>query len=154
MVRGTHHLLAGWQRVSTQASGLVLLVSGIVWLVVHYAWGAGQGELPHPWEAWTMRVHALAALVAVFLLGALAASHVPHAWRSSWRRHLDTQRRLGIALCTLGAALALTGYTLMYLVSESGRPALGWVHTALGAVMGAVLWVHQRHVQRSRHQRG
>jgi len=154
LVRGTHSLLAGWQRVSTHACGVALLLTGAAWLAVHYGWGAGRGELPHPWEAWTMRLHALAALVAVFLLGALAASHVPHGWRSSWRRHLDTQRRLGIALCTLGAALALTGYALMYLVGESARPALGWIHTALGALMAAVLWVHRRHVQQRRHRHG
>ena len=140
--------------MSTQVIGVALLLTGLSWLWVHYAWGAGSGELPHPWEAMAMRLHALAALLAVFVFGAVAASHVQHAWRSTLRRHLDHQRHLGVALCTLGAALALTGYALMYLVSEAARPALGWLHTAIGVAMAVVLLIHQRSARRRRHRHG
>jgi hypothetical protein len=145
------HAMAAWHRTSVHACGLALLLTGIVWLVVHYGFGAGSGELPHPWEAWTMRLHGLAAWLAVFMLGVVAAAHVPWGWRSSWRRHLDAQRRLGITLCALGAGAALTGYALMYLVNEAQRPSLGWLHSAIGAAMGVVLWIHRRAVSRHRH---
>jgi Ca2+/Na+ antiporter len=127
-----------------------LLLTGALWLALHYGAGAGRGELPHPWEAMVMRLHALAALMAVFLFGVLASSHVQPSWRATWRRHWPGQRRLGITLCALGAALALTGYALMYLVSESVHPAVGWLHTLAGAAMAAVLVVHQRAAQRRR----
>ena len=150
MPRHGHPMLA-WQRVSVQAAGAALLLTGLLWLALHYGAGAGRGELPHPWEGWTMRLHALTGLWAVFMLGVMAAAHVPWGWRTSGRRHLGAQRQLGITLCTLGAAAALSGYALMYLVSESARPPLGWLHSAIGVAMALVLWVHRRAVARQRH---
>jgi hypothetical protein len=152
-MRPTHSLIAGWQRTGVLGCGALVLLTGVLWLAVHYGLGAGRGELPHPWEAWTMRLHALGSLAAVFLLGALAASHVPQGWRSTWRRHLPAQRRLGIALCSLGGALALTGYALMYLLGESARPTWGWLHAALGMARAMALWLHQRQARRRRHRR-
>ncbi len=91
-----------------------------------------------------MRLHGLAAFGALFVLGALAAAHVPQGWRLSARHGLARQRRLGLALCALGAALAATGYALYYFAPESVRPALGWVHTGAGAAMALLLAAHRR----------
>ena len=144
MTRGAQRL-ASWQRWLLDGCGTVLLGSGIAWLAVHYAVGAGAGELPAPAEAWLMRLHGLAGFGALFLLGALAAHHIPHGWRLSARHRHARQRGTGLALCTLGALLAATGYALYSVAPEPVRPALGWAHAALGVGLAGVVLRHRRH---------
>ena len=136
--------LARWQRIALYLSGTILLLTGAVWLAVHYSIGAGAGELPHPVEAWSLRLHGLAAFAGVFVLGVLAAAHIPHGWRLSQRRDWVTQRRTGLWLCGLGALLVLSGYALYYFAPEAVRPALGWAHAGIGAAMGGLIASHRR----------
>jgi hypothetical protein len=136
--------LVRWQRLGLFTSGALLLLSGLVWLAVHYSVGAGAGELPHALEAWSLRLHGLAAFAGLFVLGALAAAHVPHGWRMSRRRRWSAQRRSGALLCGVAALLALSGYLLFYFAPEAIRPALGWAHTGLGVAMGLLLASHRR----------
>jgi hypothetical protein len=125
------------------ACGGALLASGAAWLALHY--GRAAADLPHPAEAWLMRLHGLAGFGALFMLGVLAAHHVPHGWRLSARHRYAGQRTTGLVLCSLGALLALTGYALYYFAPETVRPALGWSHAALGATMALLAWRHRRH---------
>src|SRR5882672_1907552 len=125
MPRHSHshlHRLPRWQRRCLFAAGVLLLVTGVAWLVLHYAPGAGAGELPHPLEAWMIRLHGLAAFGGLFMLGVIAGSHLPHGWRMSARHRWAHQRGSGLTLCLLGAALALSGYLLYYFAPESLRP--------------------------------
>ncbi len=133
--------LRHWQRQLFYASGALLLVTGVVWLIVHYTRAADT--LPSPVEPWLMRAHGLGAFAALFVLGALASAHVPRGWRLAERLGWQQQRRTGLVLCTFAAALALTGYLLYYLAPENLRPALGWVHSALGAAMAVLVAVHR-----------
>jgi peptidoglycan/LPS O-acetylase OafA/YrhL len=126
------------------AAGGLLLASGVLWLALHYSVGAGTGELPHPLEAWAMRVHGLAGFVALFMLGVLAAAHVPHGWRISGRLRWAGQRRSGAVLCALGGLLAFSGYLLYYFAPEGVRPALGWAHTIIGVGMALLAASHRR----------
>ena len=142
-----HHAtqrLVRWQRLALYLSGALLLATGAVWLAVHYSIGAGAGELPHPVEAWSLRLHGLAAFAGVFVLGALAAAHIPQGWRLSNRRRWAGQRNSGLLLCVLGGLLALSGYLLYYFASEAVRPALGWAHAAFGLAMAALIASHRR----------
>ena len=138
------HRLPRWQRRALYAVGALLLATGIVWLTIHYSIGGGAGELPHPLEAWTMRLHGLAAFGGLFMLGALAASHVPQGWRMSGRHRWASQRGTGFTLCLLGGALAASGYLLYYFAPEALRPALGWAHSLAGVGMAVVVAVHRR----------
>ena len=138
------HRLVRWQRIALYASGTLLLVTGTVWLAVHYSVGAGAGELPHPLEAWSLRLHGLAAFAGLFMLGALAAAHIPQGWRLSQRRRWAGQRSSGVMLCVIGGLLALSGYLLFYFASEPVRPALGWAHAAIGLTMAALIASHRR----------
>jgi hypothetical protein len=138
------HRLVSWQRICLVGAGSALGATGAIWLAVHYAMGAGAGELPHPLESWLMRLHGLAAFVALFTLGALAAEHVPQGWRLTARQRWASQRRLGVALCSMAAALVITGYALYYLASESVRPALGIGHAAIGAATAVLVVWHGR----------
>ena len=136
------HRLGGWQRATLYAAGSLLLVSGVIWLALHYSRAADA--LPSPLEPWLMKVHGLAAFAALFMFGALAASHVPQGWRLSHRWRWARQRGSGLALCTLAALLALTSYLLYYFAPEGVRGALGWIHSGLGAAALPLLLVHRR----------
>lgn len=139
---GTHHL-ARWQRLALHGTGTVLLASGLAWLALHHTIGGGV-DLPHPAEPWLMRLHGLAGFAALFLLGMLAAAHVPAGWRMSARPQRAPQRATGVALCTLAALLTATGYALYYFAPESVRPALGWGHAGLGVAMAVVVAWHRQ----------
>jgi hypothetical protein len=144
------HRLPPWQQRLLAVSGGALLVSGIAWLAVHYTIGAGAGALPHPAESWLMRVHGLAAFAGLFALGTLATQHVPRGLRlGAVHRHAH-QRRTGLVLLTLGGLLVATGYALYYFAPEDVRPALGWVHAALGVAMASVVLGHRRHARAAR----
>ncbi len=153
MEAGGHssHRLARWLRRGLHVSGFVLLLSGAGWLAVHYSVGAGAGELPHALEPWAMRLHGLAAQAAVFVLGAVAAAHVPHGWRSTRRHRRWGQRRTGVALCALAGLLAFSGWLLYYFAPEWLRPGLGWAHAGAGTAMAALLRWHWRGVGRHPH---
>ena len=138
------HRLVRWQRFALYASGAALLLTGAAWLLLHYSLGAG--DLPHPLEAWSLRLHGLAAFAGLFVLGVLAAAHIPQGWRLSHRRRWAGQRSSGVLLCVVGAVLALTGYLLYYFSSEAVRPALGWAHTFAGLAMGVLIASHRRGV--------
>jgi hypothetical protein len=145
MLRPPHHAhrLIPWQRLALYVTGALLLLTGAAWLAIHYGIGAGAGELPHPLEAWCLRLHGLAAFAALFVFGALAAVHIPHGWRLTHRRRWARQRRYGVLLCICGAMLALTGHALYYFAPENVRPALGWVHAAIGLAMTLLVLPHR-----------
>ncbi len=143
------HRLAAWQRRSLCGAAAALFATGAAWLAVHYTRSADA--LPSPAEPWLIRAHGLAAFVALFVLGALAASHVPRGWRLAERRGWPAQRRTGVVLCGLGAAVVLTGYLLYYFAPDNIRPALGWLHAGLGAAMALLVIAHRRGTGHDRH---
>lgn len=136
--------LTRWQRQTLTVSAALLAATGALWLVLHYGIGGPMEGLPHPAEAWTMRVHGAGVFASLFALGMLAANHIPKGWRIAHGRRgraLRQQYRSGLALCVLAALLIASGYALYYLVTEAARPALGWAHAALGFAMTALgLW--------------
>jgi len=141
--------LRRWQYGLLYATLALLAASGAAWLAVHYLWGAGAGELPHPLEPWLMRLHGAAAFAALFVAGLLACVHVPQGWRMATRiPHLRErwagQRHTGLALCALGAGCIATSYLLYYFVPEAIRPALGWVHAAAGLALALLLPLHEK----------
>ena len=139
-----HHRLVPWQRRVLYVSGAVLILTGAGWLAMHYSVGAGVGELPHPSEAWLMRLHGMAMFVWLFSQGTLAAAHVPQGWRLTSRHRWAGQRNSGVMLCVASGSLAVTGYLLYYFAPNSVRPALGWAHTAVGLVMAGLVLSHRR----------
>lgn len=143
MARASHRL-PRWQHAGLIAIGITALASGVAWLALHYTVGAGNGGLPHPAEAWLMRLHGLSGFGGLFLFGALAAAHVPQGWRHAARHRWAHQRGSGVALCVLGTLLALSGYALYYFAPEWARPAIGWVHAVLGVAMAALVLRHRR----------
>jgi cation transport ATPase len=121
------------------ALGSLLLLSGVGWLIAHYALrpAAGAfGELPHPSEPWWLRLHGAAALGFLVAFGALLPHHVGHNWRR--RQHYRT----GLTLVIAVGVLTLSGYGLYYLVSDTLRPMVSIVHWIVGLFCTAMLLTH------------
>jgi hypothetical protein len=143
--------LKPWQYRALYASTGVLAASGALWLAVHYLWGAGADQLPHPLEPWLMRLHGAAAFAGLFMAGVLAAAHIPQGWRMTTRNarlrlHKAAQRRTGLALCALGGLGALSGYLLYYFAPEHLRAPIGWGHAALGLALALLVPLHGAHM--------
>ena len=139
--------LRDWQYLGLYGVMTLLLLSGLAWLPLHYLWGAGTDQLPHPAEPWLMRAHGLFAFGGLFCAGVLAAAHIPQGWRMTTRSgHLreqwSRQRTTGIVMCVLGLGCIVTAYCLYYFAPDNARPALGWVHALLGIVMAGLLPWH------------
>ncbi len=125
---------------------LLLLISGVAWLVLH-AWLRVEGPFGpehHPLEAWLMRLHGLLALPALLGLGALLPAHVWPAWRP--------RRRRGSGLVLLGACglLALGGWGLYYVADEAARDWLSISHWGLGLALPALVLAHILGARRER----
>lgn len=113
-------------------------LTGILWLVLHY-FMARQGEFgaePHPFEAWSLRLHGLAALVVLFVAGLLWGVHVRPGLLGPKRR------TSGIALLALLGWLAATGYLLYYASADGLRDAARLVHWSIGLVAALPFLLH------------
>lgn len=132
--------LPRWLHRLLLISGSLLLLSGLGWELLHDTLGAGSEvfALPHPGEAWLMRLHGLALLAFILALGGLGPVHVPRGWRE--RR----KRRTGPVLIGLALLLIASGYALSYLVGDETRRAVGLTHTAFGVTMALLLLWHRR----------
>jgi hypothetical protein len=130
--------LPAWQRRLLYGSVLALLVTGLAWIALHYTIGAGAGELPHPAEAWLMRLHGAATMAVLVAFGTLLPGHVPRGWR------MGRQRRTGSTMWSAVALVVVSGWALYYAAPETWRPGIGLTHAALGTALAAVLLVHRR----------
>jgi hypothetical protein len=134
---GARTQMAAGLRVAVFAAGALLWLSGVLWLVLHYAFPqAGPfGPLPNPWAAAVMRVHGMLAVGGVFLLGWITAAHVTGRWRSA------RNRLSGLTLAASATVLIVSGYTLYY---STGSPhdAAALVHEGLGVAALLVALVH------------
>ena len=124
-------------RVMLYGVGVLLWVSGMVWLVLHYVLPQSTpfGPLPNPLEAPLVRVHGVIAVGAVFLTGWMMAAHATLRWAS------DRNRRSGLVLGGTALLLILSGYALYYTTgSPHEAEALG--HEAIGVLAPATALAH------------
>ena len=115
-------------RRSVLLAAALLWVSGVAWLVLHFAFPQQSefGPLPNAWEPLVMRVHGILAVGGVFLLGWIAAGHVLTRWAST------RNRVSGLALAASGVLLIASGYALYYSTGAL-HDAAARVHEWLGA---------------------
>jgi hypothetical protein len=126
---GTAAPMAAAARAAVLTGGALLWLSGLVWLVLHYAFAQSSpfGALPNPWEPVLMRAHRVLAVGAVFLLGWITAAHVTERWPSARKRFS------GLTLAASAAVLAVSGYGLYY-TTGSPHAAAALIHEGLGAL--------------------
>jgi len=147
-ITGSVHHLSPWQRRGLYLTVVALLLTGLPWLALHYALGSGAGELPHPLEAWLMRVHGLAAFAGLFMFGVIAGVHIPRGWRMSARLRWAKQRALGLIVSVLCGGLALSAYAMFYLLPEDWHAPVGWLHAGVGLLLAIALPLHAKGLRR------
>ena len=120
------------------ATGALLWLTGVVWLVLHHVFPQSStfGPLPNPWEAPLMRAHGLIAVCAVFLMGWMMAAHVTVRWAS------EHNQRSGLVLGSAALLLILSGYALYYTMG-SPHDAAALAHEAIGVLSPAAALAHR-----------
>ncbi len=120
---------------------LVLFASGVAWLVVH----AIATDVPlemiqyQAAKLWSMRVHALAAVLTLLLLGAVGATHSRLGWR------LQKNRISGVIQLFSWLTLALTAYFLGYAPEGALRLVTQWLHWGVGLALPLFVAWHVSH---------
>ena len=134
-----------WQRslLYLALSGLVL--TGLAWMILHYANGGFAGEdRPYALLHQFMVLHGILGYVAAVAVGVFLGQHVPAGWRAG--RNLAT----GLSVAALFAVLMSTALVLYYSGEESWRTLASLAHQILG--LGLILAV-PLHVARRRARR-
>jgi hypothetical protein len=126
------------QKAWLYACFALLFTSGVLWLGVHYFGRSASpiGEIPHPSEAWWMRLHGLAAMVGLVMFGSMMPVHIRNGWK------LGTSRASGRTMVGVVALLALSGYGLYYLVDEELRAWTGVIHWSIGLALLPAALIH------------
>ena len=111
--------------------------SGVLWLLYHYfLQSEGDfGPKPHMLEIWWLRLHGLAAMLALAVVGSLATNHMRLAM--SLKKNLAS----GLGMLALVIWLTATGYALYYFPGDENAwlPLLHWF---AGLVLPALLMIH------------
>jgi hypothetical protein len=135
---------------------LVLLATGVGWLLGHDAWVQQTpfGPQPHPMVAWLLRAHGAVAWCMAVVGGVVWQVHVRPAWRAV-RRRRDHRRRAGtLQPIRHGRARTISGVLLVAALTVLLGSAIGlqyapeqahaWLsvtHWMLGIVLAtALLW--------------
>jgi hypothetical protein len=115
-------------RAAILTLGALLWLSGVAWLVLHFAFAQQTqfGPLPNPWEAVLMRLHGVLAVGGVFFLGWIVGGHTIERWGSA-RKRLS-----GFLLVASAALLVASGYALYYTTGAPHEVA-SRAHEWLGA---------------------
>lgn len=130
--------LGFWHQATVYGATALLVISGAVWLVLHYFMAVqGEfGETHHPLETWMLKLHGAAAMAGLIIYGSLLPIHIRRAW--AIRRNIY----LGIGLVAIMLLLTITGYLLYYAGGEETRPVISAAHWILGVIVPALLAWH------------
>jgi len=128
---------------------MVLFVTGATWAGLHYLGGAVGLDMRQALavNAFLMKIHGGAAMMALVLLGTLLPRHVRIGWK------LSHNGRSGVLMLVLCGALAASGYLLYYAGGEAVRDATSWIHLAVGLALPLPLAVHVWRLVRERRAR-
>ena len=125
-------------RLALYAALACLLVTGAGWL-------AADRMMRHsssPIEAWQtasailLMLHGGLAMATLMLLGALFPLHMQRSWRSG------RNRPTAAAMVAFNGTLVVTSFGLYYAGSETIRPWMSGIHTALGLLLPVLVLVH------------
>jgi hypothetical protein len=135
---------------------LLLLATGVAWLLGHDVWlqQTPFGPQPHPLVAWLLRAHGAIAWCTTLVGGVVWQVHVRPAWRTVRRRRLHGRRagggralrhgrgRTASGVLMVAALAVLLGSAIgLQYAPEEAHAWLSVVHWGLGVVLTiALLW--------------
>lgn len=113
-------------------------LSGAVWLLFHYFLQTPGtfGPHPHALEPWWLRLHGLAMMATLVLVGTTLIHHAHKAWR------LGKNQIMGVMLTGAVAWLAASGYALYYFSSDANDHWLPLLHWIPGLSLPAIIAAH------------
>jgi len=135
---------------------IVLLATGIAWLVGHDLWlqRTPFGPQPHPLVAWLLRAHGALAWCVTLVGGVVWQVHVRPAWRAVRRRRARLRRAGALRPIRHGRARTVSGALMVVALAVLLASAIGlqyapeeahaWLsvtHWVLGIALAiALLW--------------
>ena len=127
-----------WHRRLIYAVFGVMCATGVLWLLFHtfVRISTPFGDGPHGLESWWLKLHGLAAMMGLLVLGSLIFTHVRYAWKA--RRNIAS----GIVLLISNIVLVATGYALYYFGGEQTRPMISLIHWGVGVALVLVMVAH------------
>lgn len=127
------------QRGGLYVAGGALLVSGVLWLSVHYLLnGSADAAGPsYSLEPFALRIHGAAAMAMLVIIGTLIPTHLADGWSSG--ENMPT----GLGVLTVTTLLTVTGWGLYYAGDEALRSTLSIAHWVLGIAALPLLLVHR-----------
>jgi hypothetical protein len=90
-----------------------------------------DSRVGHPWQPLWLKVHVLAAPLAIFGVGLILRRHA----LAKRRQGEPGGRRTGSAMLWVFFPLALTGYLIQVFVEPAAVKATGWTHAVFGLVL-------------------
>lgn len=126
------------QKLWLYLTGLVLLGSGLLWVLMHYFLVSEGpfGPQAGPTELWSQRIHGAAAMVFLIVLGSLIPIHMVTGWKT--RRKVPTA--LGVVIVNI--ILIVSGYGLYYFGGDLSRGSAHWSHIIAGIILPIALLFH------------
>ena len=84
--------LGAWQQAYLYTVGVLLVLSGILWLVFHHfvRIDGEFGPTLHPLEPWWLRLHGMAGAAFLIGFGSVLPGHVRRAWGAARNRITGT----------------------------------------------------------------
>jgi hypothetical protein len=130
--------LGGWHQAYLYAIGVILVLSGALWLWFHYfvRIEGDFGPTLHPLEPWWLRVHGISAAAFLIGFGTVLPGHVRRAWSAA------RNRVTGVIFFSVMLTLTVTGYLLYYVGDEAIRAAMSLVHWVVGLALPLLAVLH------------
>lgn len=123
------------QRFLTYLSILLLLTSGIAWLVLNFIMNHDSSFrflIPL-----FLSIHGAASYIFLVVFGMLLSTHINFNWRVKKNRRLS-----GIILTAIFFILILSGYGLYYVGNDEFRNFLSYLHWIIGTFSSVVCGIH------------
>ena len=131
-----------WEAWTNHLAIAAVSLSGLAYGVMKYLMTNPDPDsrLGHPWQPWALRIHVLAAPIAVFGLGLLFRRH---ALARLFGGEVEG-RRSGSLMTWLFVPLCFSGYLIQAITGEAARRWTGWTHAAVGLFFAAAYVFHPR----------
>ena len=119
-----------WEAWWNHAALIAVSLSGFAYGIFKYLVPNPDPDsrIGHPWQPAIMKMHILAAPLALFAIGLIFRRHALARMRSGERNG----RRTGAAMFWLLLPLAVTGYLIEVFVETAAVRAAAWSHLGLG----------------------
>ena len=119
---------------------LVLFLSGVVWLVLHYLCSSvGEfGLMSNPLESKILCIHGVAAFGFAFVFGNIWAIHVKSGIQKKYKKNFKS----GIINALLVTILIVTGLLLYYAGNDMVRITASMMHWICGILLFIVIIFH------------